>query len=52
METVLNTCLSDKNLIKAINVHVLQVAGYVMNVCKISDADLQELDMTVRRKLR
>lgn len=52
IENVLNTCLSDKNLIKTIYVHVLPVAGYVLNVCRISYTDLQELDMTVKRKLR
>ena len=52
IENLINTGLNDKNLMKAINTHVLPVAGYVMNVCKISDTDLPELDIIVKRKLR
>ena len=52
LSRVLDTKLNDKNLIKAINAHVLPVAGYVMNVCKICETDLNELDMIVKRKLR
>jgi len=52
MDNLLETKLSDKNLMKAINSHVLPVAGYIMNVCKISETDLTELDMIIKRKLR
>ena len=44
--------LAKKNLIRAINSYVLPVAAYVINVCKISESDLLELDMVVKRKLR
>ena len=52
LDKLLETKLSDKNLFKAINSYVLPVAGYVMNVCKISETDLKDLDMIVKRKLR
>jgi len=52
LDRVLKTKLSEKNIIKAINSHVLPVVGYIMNVCKISETDLEELDMAVKRKLR
>jgi hypothetical protein len=44
--------LYDKNLIKAINCRVIPVAGYMMNVCKFSKEDLNELDGIVKRVLR
>ena len=56
METRLNTLLDmelyDKNLIKAINTRVLPVAMYPMNVCRMNEAELNELDMIVKRALR
>ena len=44
--------MSEKNIVKAINSYVLPVVGYIVNVCKISETDLKELDMVIRRKLR
>ena len=52
MNCLLEASLSEKNLIRAINSYVLPVAGYVMNVCKISETHLVELDMIIKRKLR
>ena len=52
LDKVLSTGLSDKNMVKALNTHVLPVAGYVMNMCKISETELNELDMIIKRKLR
>ena len=52
MDRILNSSLSEKNLLKGINCYVLPIATYVMNVCKISKTDLTELDMIVKRKLR
>ena len=49
---MLNTGLSDKNLIRAINSHVLPVVAYVFNVCKVSGNELIELDMIEKRALR
>ena len=46
------TELNDKNLIKAINVKVIPVAAYPMNVCKFIKAELSELDLVVKRELR
>jgi hypothetical protein len=44
--------LYDKHLIKAINCRVIPVAGYIMNICKFSNEDLDELDKIVKRVLR
>ena len=52
LNTLLDMELYDWNLIKAINTRVLPVAMYPMNVCKMSEAELNELDMIVKRALR
>ena len=44
--------LYDKNLMKAINCRVIPVAGYLMNVCKFSKYDLEQLDKIVKKVLR
>ena len=44
--------MSEKNLVRAINTFVIPVAAYVMNVCKVSETDLNELDMVIKRILR
>ena len=43
---------NDKNLIKAINTKVIPVVAYPMNVCKFTKAELNELDLVVKRELR
>ncbi len=40
LNKLLNMELYDKNLIKAINTHIIPVAMYPMNVCKMSEAEL------------
>ena len=49
---LVNTDLNDTNLISAINVKVILVAAYSMNVCKFSKEKLNELDQIVKRELR
>ena len=49
---LIKTELNDKNLIKAINNKVIPVAAYPMNVCKFTKAELNELDLVIKRKLR
>ena len=46
------TELNDNNLIKAINTKVIPVAAYPVNVCKFTKAELNELDLVVKRELR
>ena len=46
------TELNDKNLIKAINTKLIPVTAYPMNVCKFTKAELNELDLVVKRELR
>ena len=46
------TKLNDKNLIKAINTKEIPVAAYPMNVCKFTKAELDVLDLVVKRELR
>ena len=46
--------LNDENLIQAINSEVIPVAAYpiAMNVCKMTNGELNELDQIVKRELR
>ena len=46
------TELNDANLIKAINIKVIPVATYAMNVCKFTVAELKELDQIIKKELR
>ena len=41
---LINTELSDANLVRAINAKVIPVAAYTMNVCKLTAKGLRELD--------
>ena len=49
---LVNTELNDSNLIKAINMKVIPVAAYAMNVCKFNLGELKELDQIIKRQLR
>ena len=40
------------NLVHAINIKVIPVAAYSMNVCKFSDGELKELDQVIKQELR
>ena len=44
--------LNNENLIQAINSRVIPVAGYPMNVCRMTKGELNELDQIVKRELR
>ena len=46
------TELNDSNLIKAINMKVVPVATYPMNVCRFSLTELKELDQIIKKELR
>ena len=52
MKIIINTELNDANLIKAINMKVIPVAAYAMNICKFSIAELKELDQIIKKQLR
>ena len=52
MKMIVKTELNDENLIKAINIKVIPVAAYVMNICKFNVSELKELDQIIKRKLR
>lgn len=52
VKMITNTELNDVNLIKAINMKVVPVAAYAMNICKFSVGELKELDQIVKRELR
>ena len=45
------TELNDANLIKAINMKVMPVATYAMNVCKFTVAELKQLDQIIKKEL-
>ena len=52
MKIIINTELNDANIIKAINVKVIPVAAYAMNICKFSVGELKELDQIMKKQLR
>ena len=52
MKIIINTELNDANLIKAINMKIIRVAAYVMNICKFSVGELKELDQIIKKQLR
>ena len=52
MKMIVKTELNDENLIKAINIKVIPVAAYRMNICKFNVSELKELDQIIKRKLR
>ena len=49
---LINTELNDINLVCAINVKMISVAAYPMNVCKFSNGELKELDQVIKWKMR
>ena len=52
MNIITKTELNDKNLVKAINMKVIPVAAYPMDVCKFTQSELTELDQAIKRDLR
>ena len=46
------TELNDANLIKAINIKVISIATYAMNVFKFTVAELKELDQIIKKELQ
>ena len=52
VQFITNTELNDVNLIRAINMKVILVATYAMNVCKFNMGELKELDQVIKRELR
>ena len=52
VKMLVNTELNDTNLIFAININVILVAAYSMNVCNFSKEELNELDQIFDRELR
>ena len=51
MEQILKLNLYDINLIDAINTRVLPVAIYPMNVIRLSETRLKELENVIKREL-
>ncbi len=52
LEQLVKLQLHDKNLMKAINCRVVPVAAYVMNVCHLSEGEIESLDQLVKEILR
>ena len=52
LQMFIKTELNDKNLIMATNTKVIPVAANPMNVCKFTKAELDEVDLVVKRELR
>ena len=49
---IANTELNNANLIKAINMKVIPVAAYAMNICRFNVGELKELDQTIKREIQ
>ena len=52
LKMIANTKLNDENLIKTINMKVILVAAYAMNICRFNASELKELDQKIKRELR
>ena len=52
VKMIANTKLSDTNLIKAINMTVIPVAAYAMNIYRFSVGELKKLDQRIKRELQ
>ena len=51
VKMIANTEFSDANLIKAVNMKVIPVAVYAMNICRFNVGELKELNQTIKREL-
>ena len=52
VKMIANTELNDANLVKAINMKIIPITGYVMNICRFIVDELKELDQTIKIELR
>ena len=51
VKMIANTEFSDANLIKVVNMKVIPVAVYAMNICRFNVGELKELNQTIKREL-
>ena len=51
VKMIANTEFSGANLIKAVNMKVIPVAVYAMNICRFNVGELKELNQTIKREL-
>ena len=51
VKMIANIEFSDANLIKAVNMKVIPVAVYAMNICRFNVGELKELNQTIKREL-
>ena len=51
VKMIANTEFSDANLIKAVNMKIIPVAVYAMNICRFNVGELKELNQTIKREL-
>ena len=52
VKMIVNTKLSDANLSKKINMKVIPVAAYAMNIYNFNIGELKETDQKIKRELR
>ena len=52
VKMIANTEHSDANLFKAINMKIILVAVYTMNICRSNVGKLKEVDQVIKRELR
>ena len=51
VKVIANTEPNDANLIKAVNMKVIPVAAYAVNICWFNVGELKELDQTIKREI-
>ena len=51
VKMITNIEFSDAYLIKAVNMKVIPVAVYAMNICRFSVGELKELNQTIKTEL-
>ena len=51
VKVIANTEPNDANLIKAVNMKVILVAAYAVNICWFNVGELKELDQTIKREI-
>ena len=52
VKMIVNTKLNDANLSKTINMKVIPVADYAMNICSFNIGELKETDQKIKGELR
>ena len=52
VKMIANIKLNDANFIKAVNMKVIPLVAYTMNICRFNVCELNELDQMIKRELQ